>query len=114
MVGIFADRVSFAFLMSWAMLSSSAQSHANKQRAAAGICLHGFGRQLWCATIFRRESYFELRIFAPPFGPPDLARCTSGLNNNPLFGGTEGWGRRPMRPRRATVQAPSVRSRGKD
>src|SRR5882757_6496221 len=62
------------------------------KRAAAGICLHGFGRQLWCATIFRRESYFELRIFAPPFGPPDLARCTSGLDNNPLFGGTEGLG----------------------
>jgi hypothetical protein len=35
------------------------------------------------------QSYFGLRIFAPPFGPPDHARCTSGLHDDPLIGGTE-------------------------
>jgi hypothetical protein len=28
-------------------------------------------------------------MFAPPFGPLDFARCTSGLHDDPLIGGTE-------------------------
>jgi hypothetical protein len=28
-------------------------------------------------------------MFAPPFGPPDLARCASCLHDDPLIGGTE-------------------------
>jgi hypothetical protein len=33
--------------------------------------------------------HFGLRIFAPPFGPPDLMGSASGINDSSLFGGTE-------------------------
>jgi len=35
------------------------------------------------------ENYFGLRIFAPPFGPPDFMGSASGLKDDPLVGGTE-------------------------
>jgi hypothetical protein len=35
------------------------------------------------------ENYFGLRIFAPPFGPPDFMGSASGIYDNALIDGTE-------------------------
>jgi hypothetical protein len=35
------------------------------------------------------KAYFGLRIFAPPFGPPDFMGSAGGLNDNALISGTE-------------------------
>jgi hypothetical protein len=32
---------------------------------------------------------FGSGVFAPPIGPPDPVRCTSGPHDGPLIGGTE-------------------------
>jgi hypothetical protein len=37
------------------------------------------------------------RVFAPPIGPPDPVRCTSGLHDDPLIGGTERLGKTGQR-----------------
>src|SRR5258708_27803333 len=44
-----------------------------------------------------KQSYFGLRKFAPPFGPSDLARRASGVDDNLLIGGTERLGKAGQR-----------------
>jgi hypothetical protein len=45
--------------------------------------------QRFDAASLQSVSSLGLRMFAPPIGPSDLARCTSGLHDGPLFSGTE-------------------------
>src|SRR6516225_11197593 len=41
----------------------------------------------------RSRTHVGLWMFAPPFGPFDLVRCTCGVYDGPLIGGTERLGK---------------------
>jgi hypothetical protein len=48
-------------------------------------------------TCLKGAKLFGLRIFAPPFGPPDFMGGTSGLHDDPLICGTEWLGEAAQR-----------------
>jgi hypothetical protein len=49
----------------------------------------GRSGQVAANLLEESENSFGLWSFGPPFGPSDLARCTSSIHDDPLIGGTE-------------------------
>src|SRR5258708_1740986 len=68
-------------------LSALDMTHVKRPYILSNINLAGAHKVNSIHDIVR--PHFGLRIFAPPFGPPDLMVGTSSLHDDPLIGGTE-------------------------